>query len=162
MVQEIFKDPVCLHFIGLALLGFNQLTQIFQEPVPGLISLWFLLLVVVYRYDEYNRGQPYKLPFRISGVLVAAILGCVVYYSMAAGKVSWEHILVKYGILIDFANISIVELPDNPVAGYKEMVAYYPHPSNFYHLIGKAITTYGSIAVPYAILVNIHVIYVPE
>jgi hypothetical protein len=78
-------------FKGISLLGFNQLTAVLEDPVPGLISLWFLLLVVVSRYDEYSRPQPHKLPFRVSGVLVAAIIGCVVYYSMAYAKVYTLH-----------------------------------------------------------------------
>lgn len=74
---------------GLSLLGFNQLTSVLEDPAPGLVSLWFLLLVVVSRYDEYSRPQPHKLPFRVSGVLVAAIIGCIIHYSMAYAKVSF-------------------------------------------------------------------------
>lgn len=121
--------------IGLSLLGFLQLTSILEEPAAGLVSLWFLLLVVVSRYDEYFRGQPFKLPFRISGVLAAAIVGSIIFYVMAVFK------------------ISVNPLPEDPTKDYT--LALYPHPSTFYEKMGKAISTYGSIAIPYAILVNV-------
>ena len=79
---------IIILYSGLSLLGFNQLTSVLEDPAPGLISLWVLLLVVVSRYDEYLRPQPFKLPYRVSGVLVAAIIGCIIHYSMAYAKVS--------------------------------------------------------------------------
>jgi len=120
--------------IGLALLGFLQLTSIIAEPVTGFISLWVLLLVLLHRYSE-KYTLKYTLPFRFPAVLFSALIGSIIFYSMAAAK------------------ISITPMPTHLTDNY--VVAGYPRAPDFYSIFGKAIVKFGPIAISYAVLVNI-------
>eukprot|EP01132_Coremiostelium_polycephalum_P003833 gene3833-4776_t len=119
--------------IGLALLGLNELLTILQEPVAGWVSLWLLLMILLQRAVGTTKlGM--KLPFNLSGVLVSALVGSAIYYVMAAAK------------------ISVVPMPENVASNYS---LSYPHPANLFSTFVSAIKKNISIAIPYAILVNI-------
>ncbi|EGG20465.1 hypothetical protein DFA_04236 [Cavenderia fasciculata] len=121
--------------IGLALLGLNQLLTILEEPVAGWISLWVLFLLLLHRVNKTN-GLPIniQLPFNLSGVLLSAVIGSLIYYVMAAAK------------------ISVIPMPTDILSNY---VVSYPHPADIFSRFASTIQQNISIAIPYAILVNI-------
>ena len=59
--------------IGIALLSFMQLVNLFTEPVAGMLSLSLLFFTLTARM---------RLPFNIPGVLAAVIVGTLVYHLM--------------------------------------------------------------------------------
>ena len=59
--------------VGIALLGFMQLVNLFTEPIAGLISLAILFFTLTARM---------RLPFNIPGVLAAVIVGTLIYHFM--------------------------------------------------------------------------------
>ncbi|EFA86666.1 hypothetical protein PPL_00468 [Heterostelium album PN500] len=120
--------------IGLALLGLNELLTILQEPVAGWVSLWIIFILLLHRVNEHHQFVSINLPFNLSGVLVSAIIGSIIYYSMAAAK------------------ISVVPMPENVASSY---YLSYPHPADIFTTFKAAIQQNISIAIPYAILVNI-------
>eukprot|EP01133_Synstelium_polycarpum_P014929 gene14929-17653_t len=120
--------------IGIALLGLNQLLTILVEPVAGWISLWVLFLLLLHRMNESHQIVSVKLPFNLSGVLISALLGSAIYYIMAAAK------------------ISVVPMPSDVLANYE---LAYPRPADLFKSFGSALQQNISIAIPYAILVNI-------
>jgi len=60
--------------IGLALIGFVPLVDIFGLPIVGLIALGLILYTLIARI---------KLPFNIPGVFTAVVTGTVLYYILA-------------------------------------------------------------------------------
>jgi AGZA family xanthine/uracil permease-like MFS transporter len=60
--------------IGLALIGFVPLVDIFGLPVVGIISLGLILYTLVAKID---------LPKKIPGVFAAVLIGTVIYYLVA-------------------------------------------------------------------------------
>jgi len=137
-VQKLFHaagKSGALASIGLALLGFMELTTILMEPVTGLISLWFLFLALLHRFNKEFRPIGLRLPYGISGVMVSAILGAIIFYVTA------------------FGGISVGPLPHGLTQNY--YLAGYLRPANFYSLLRIALSRYGAVAIPYAIMVNI-------
>jgi len=120
--------------IGFALLGLNQLLTVLEEPVVGWVSLWILLLILLHRVNKHGETVNTNLPFNLSSVLVSALVGSVIYYFMAGVK------------------ISVVPMPTNVFSNY---ILDYPHGSNIFKTFASAIKQNISIAIPYAILVNI-------
>ncbi|MDD2238185.1 MAG: hypothetical protein PHP44_16065 [Kiritimatiellae bacterium] len=59
--------------VGIALLGFMQLANLFTVPVAGLLSLSILFFSLIARM---------RLPFNFSGVLTAIIFGSIIYHIM--------------------------------------------------------------------------------
>ena len=59
--------------VGIALLGFMQLVNLFTEPVAGMVSLALLFFTLTARM---------RLPFNIPGVLAAVIAGTLLYHLM--------------------------------------------------------------------------------
>lgn len=59
--------------VGIALLGFMQLANLFTVPVAGLVSLAILFFSLIARM---------RLPFNFSGVLAAIIIGSILYHVM--------------------------------------------------------------------------------
>lgn len=64
--------------IGLVLIGFIPLVEIFGVPVVGMIALGLIL---------YNLVAHIKLPFNLPGVFVSVLLGTVAYYLL--GNLGW-------------------------------------------------------------------------
>ncbi|GAM18011.1 hypothetical protein SAMD00019534_011860 [Acytostelium subglobosum LB1] len=120
--------------IGLSLLGVNELMMILQEPVTGWVAMWLLFIFLLLRINKYNQIVNFELPFNISGVLVSALVGTIVYYVMAGAK------------------ISVAPLPKHVFSDY---FLSFPHPANIFSTFKDAISSNLSIAIPYAILVNI-------
>ncbi|KAM9989880.1 hypothetical protein ACTFIY_005911 [Dictyostelium cf. discoideum] len=120
--------------IGLALLGLDQILVIFEEPVVGWVSLWILLLALLHRHNKQGKILGVDLPFNLSGVLVSCVIGTVLFYFMTG------------------VGISVTDMPTNVFSDY---YVSYPHPSNIFKAIKRAITQNISIVIPYAILVNI-------
>lgn len=120
--------------IGLALLGMNQLLTVLQDPVTGWVSLWILLLLLLQRVNKHGQSIFVQLPFNISGVLVSAVIGSIIYYFMAGLK------------------ISVVPMPTGIFDNYQ---LSYPRFANIFTTFSSAIKHNISIAIPYAILVNI-------
>ncbi|GAM17275.1 hypothetical protein SAMD00019534_004500 [Acytostelium subglobosum LB1] len=120
--------------IGLSLLGLNELLTILVEPVAGWISLWLIFLILLQRVNQEHQIININLPFNLSGVLVSAVIGSTVYYIMAAAK------------------ISVVPMPTGVLSNY---LLSYPHPADIFSSFVTAIKQNISIALPYAILVNI-------
>jgi adenine/guanine/hypoxanthine permease len=61
--------------IALVLMGFLPLVETLRSPIVGLVTLGLLLYVLVARQ---------RLPIRLPGVLVAFIVGTVLYYGLGA------------------------------------------------------------------------------
>jgi len=64
--------------IGLALIGFVPLVDIFGMPLVGMVSLGLIL---------YNLVARVRLPWNLPGVLVAIVLGTALYYVL--GPLGW-------------------------------------------------------------------------
>ncbi|EGC28709.1 hypothetical protein DICPUDRAFT_51698 [Dictyostelium purpureum] len=122
--------------IALALLGLNEFLYIIAEPVVGLVSLWIMLLILMHRVNKNGTVLGVNLPFNLSAVLVSAVIGTSLYYFMAGVGISVEPMPSKESI----------------VGGYR---LGYPHPANVFKAFSSAIKQHISIAIPYAILVNI-------
>ncbi|EAL65158.1 hypothetical protein DDB_G0284579 [Dictyostelium discoideum AX4] len=120
--------------IGLALLGMNELLTVVEEPVVGWVSLWILLLILIHRQNKHGETVGISLPFNLSGVLLSALVGSAIYYFMAG------------------VHISVDPMPSGVTDNYE---LTYPHPSNIFKSFADAIKQNISIAIPYAILVNI-------
>ena len=65
--------------VGIALLGFMQLCNLFTEPIAGMVSLTILFFTLTARM---------RLPFNIPGVLAAVIAGTILYHLM--GLSGWN------------------------------------------------------------------------
>ena len=77
-VQKIIPEAGMLGSlagIGLVLLGFLPLVEIFGLPVVGMVSLGLIL---------YNLVAHIKLPWNMPGVFVAVVVGTVLYYALGA------------------------------------------------------------------------------
>lgn len=61
--------------IGIALIGFLPLTEIFHLPLVGIISLGIVLYALVGRF---------RLPWNLPGVLTGALIGVAIYYVMGS------------------------------------------------------------------------------
>ena len=59
--------------IGLALIGFLPLTDVFSIPIVGMAALGIIL---------YNLIAHRPLPFNAPGVLVSVVVGCLLYYGL--------------------------------------------------------------------------------
>jgi len=80
--------------IGLALIGFGPLVDIFSAPVVGMISLGLVFYVLIARID---------LPGRIPGVLLAMAAGTAIYHGMgelgiSVGQYAPPHLVLHPGI----------------------------------------------------------------
>ena len=64
--------------VALVLLGFLPLIETLRSPVVGFVTFGLLLYVLV------AKG---KLPVRMPGVLLAFIVGTLLYYGLGAGRV---------------------------------------------------------------------------
>jgi AGZA family xanthine/uracil permease-like MFS transporter len=62
--------------IGLALIGFTPLVDIFSMPLIGLLSLGIILVTLVAKI---------RLPWNLPGVLVAILLGTALYHLLGPG-----------------------------------------------------------------------------
>jgi len=60
--------------IGLALIGFIPLADIFGLPIIGMLALGIII---------YNLVAKIDLPFKFPGVLFAVVLGSIIYYILA-------------------------------------------------------------------------------
>jgi AGZA family xanthine/uracil permease-like MFS transporter len=60
--------------VAIALIGFFPLNSIFKVPTVGLLSLTIVMLTMFAKV---------KLPFRLSGIPVAIVLGTLVYYLLS-------------------------------------------------------------------------------
>jgi AGZA family xanthine/uracil permease-like MFS transporter len=76
-LKAIIPQPALLGAIGgvaIALIGFFPLNSIFKVPSVGFLSLTIVMLTMFAKV---------KLPFRLSGIPVAIVLGTVVYYLLS-------------------------------------------------------------------------------
>ena len=65
--------------VGIALLGFMQLANLFTVPVAGLVALAILFFTLIARM---------RLPGNFSGVLAAIIVGTVIYHGMGLAGIN--------------------------------------------------------------------------
>ncbi len=100
--------------IGLALIGFIPLVDIFGAPLVGLISLGVVF---------YNLVAARKLPFDAPGVLVAVVLGTVLYYLLGHFDLLGVHVAAPH-----LANLrAALPLPTLAfVGGFHEALKYLP------------------------------------
>ena len=73
-LKNMIPQPALLGAMGgvaIALIGFLPIVSIFKSPSAGLVSLSIVLLTIF---------GGVKLPFKLSGILVAILLGTLMYY----------------------------------------------------------------------------------
>lgn len=70
--------------IGLVLLGFIPLVEIFSLPIVGMIALGLIL---------YNLVAHIKLPWNLPGVFVSVVVGTAIYYILGAYGMLGEGII---------------------------------------------------------------------
>lgn len=86
-VQKIIPEAGMLGSlagIGLVLLGFLPLVEIFGLPIVGMISLGIIL---------YNLVAHIKLPWNLPGVFVAVMVGTIIYYVLGYYQMLGEGII---------------------------------------------------------------------
>ncbi len=71
--------------VGIALLGTLQLTEIYSEPVVGMIALGIILYALVAKI---------RLPFRAPQVLAAVVVGALLYYGMGVAGLSTHPVSI--------------------------------------------------------------------
>jgi len=99
--------------IGLALIGFMPIAEIFGMPIVGVISLGIILYTLIARIN---------LPGKIPPVLFAVVLGTVLYYILApmglvAGGFSFPKFELHFGLPIPTFNF---------INGFVESLNYLP------------------------------------
>lgn len=120
--------------IGLALIGFGPLLEIFGLPIIGLLALGLVL---------YNLVARIQLPAKMPGLIVAVVLGTLVYH--LAGLNGWLPTGLQYTPIKASMQFNGLPLPT----------------LDFTHAI-KELATYIPIALPFAILTVIGGINVTE
>ncbi len=99
---------------ALTLLGFLPLVETLRSPVAGLVTLGLLLYVLV------ARGP---LPVRLPGVLVALLVGTLLYYALGLAGLGMPGFALPQGVTLSFA----LPLPNTGfVAGLPATVPYLP------------------------------------
>ncbi|MBF0547344.1 MAG: hypothetical protein HQM08_23080 [Candidatus Riflebacteria bacterium] len=99
--------------IGLALIGFMPLLEIFGLPIVGMISLGLILYTLIARIN---------LPFKFPGVLAAVVIGTVVYYFLGA-----THLLgVEYAVPSAKLYFNLPIPTANFMKGIGEALKYLP------------------------------------
>ena len=118
--------------VGVALLGALQLGEIYAEPVVGMIALGLIMYALVARI---------KLPYQAPAVLVAVVVGAILYYGLGA----WG--LTVHPLVVPDANL-LFALP-TPTLG-------------FLNGLPTAVRDYLPLALPFAILTIVGGINVTE
>jgi AGZA family xanthine/uracil permease-like MFS transporter len=100
--------------IGMALIGFIPLTDVFSVPVVGLVALGLIF---------YNLVAGRRLPFDAPGVLVAVGLGTILYYAL--GSAGWLGVQVSAPHLSNLQ--AALPLPTlGFIDGFHEALRYLP------------------------------------
>ncbi|MCL4551324.1 MAG: hypothetical protein M1495_22450 [Bacteroidetes bacterium] len=99
--------------IGLALIGFIPLVDIFGMPIIGMIALGIII---------YNLIAKIDLPFKFPGVLLAVVIGSVIYYLLAPSGILGVNYSAPSGNL--YLGIPVPNL--GFVAGFSEALKYLP------------------------------------
>jgi len=100
-VQKIIPEAGLLGSlagIGLVLIGFIPLVEVFGLPIVGMISLGLIL---------YNLVAHIKLPWNMPGVFMAVLVGTFIYYTMGFYNLLGEgiifntpNVVLNYGLPI--------------------------------------------------------------
>ncbi|MDE1975769.1 MAG: hypothetical protein KGI84_00740 [Elusimicrobia bacterium] len=97
--------------IGLALIGFIPLVDIFSLPVVGLISLGIIVYALIAHL---------KLPAKFPGVLAAVLVGTAIYYAMApAGAMAQAYHASRLQLCFPIPTLDFVR-------GLKPALRYLP------------------------------------
>ncbi len=99
--------------IGLALIGFIPLVDIFGLPIIGMIALGIII---------YNLIAKIDLPFKFPGVLLAVIVGSAIYYFLAPSGILGVNYSVPSGNL--YIGIPLPSL--GFIQGFTEALKYLP------------------------------------
>ncbi len=100
--------------IGLALIGFLPLVDIFEIPIIGMVALGIIL---------YNLVAHRRLPFNAPGVLVSVVVGCILYYGLGSLDLLGMKVTVPTMEHLHFA----VPLPTlGFMDGFGEALKYLP------------------------------------
>ena len=118
--------------VGIALLGALQVSEVFTEPIAGLVALGLILYALVARI---------RLPFRAPEVLASVVVGAVIYYGLALAG------LAVHEVALPAANFPVA-LPV-PTLGFLEGLPI-------------VVREYIPLALPFAILTVIGGIDVTE
>ena len=115
-IRRLFPDASLLGSIagvGIALLGFIPMVEIYGTPLAGMVSLGIVLATLVARID---------LPGRLPGAFVAIAAGTVVYYAAGAAGVP--------GPVVEAPDFGLALTPALPtgawIAGLPGALAYLP------------------------------------
>jgi len=112
--------------IGIALLCFMQLVEIFKMPVVGLISMGIIFFTVMAKI---------KLPKRLPGIFIAVFVGTVVYYItghyglLGLSEFKVPELVLRFAFPLP--NFSFIQ-------GFKDAIPYLPIalPFGFLTIIG--------------------------
>ena len=118
--------------VGIALLGALQVSEVFTEPIAGMVALGLILYALVARI---------RLPFRAPEVLASVAVGAVIYYGLALAG------LAVHDVALPAANFPVA-LPI-PTLGFLEGLPI-------------VVREYIPVALPFAILTVIGGIDVTE
>ena len=91
--------------LGILLIGFLPLVEIFNEAIVGLVAMGIIFAVLIGRMD---------LPGRIPGVLIAVILGTAIHFSLGYGGYLPEFKAPLFDVSLCLPTFSVEFLKDLP------------------------------------------------
>jgi len=91
--------------LGLLLIGFLPLVEIFNEAVAGMVAMGIIFAVLIGRLD---------LPGRVPGVLVAVLLGTAIHFGLGYGGYLPEFQPPRFDVAFSLPAFSVDFLRDLP------------------------------------------------